>query len=101
MIGSANSKNRVKIRLTEERWFHITESHDELTGLSFDVLDSIENPDVIVKGIAGELIACTRIGNKYLISVYKETNNDGFVITAYLTKSIKKLLKRGILWKKK
>ncbi|WP_456478271.1 hypothetical protein [Geoglobus ahangari] len=49
MIGIAVSKNRIPIRLTEERWFHIVENHDELAGLSDDVLLSVEDPDFIVK----------------------------------------------------
>ena len=101
MIGFAVSKNNAKIRLTEERWFHISESHDDLAGHTFDVLECIEDPEYIIKGIADELIACRKYGNRYLISVYKEYNGEGFVITAYFTKNIRKLLKRGILWKKK
>lgn len=38
MIGIAVSKNGVRIRLTEERWYHIVENHDELAGLSDEVL---------------------------------------------------------------
>ncbi|EQD58817.1 hypothetical protein B1B_08432, partial [mine drainage metagenome] len=57
MIGIANSKNNVKIRLAEERWFHISESHDDLAGHTFDVLECIENPDYIVKGTTDEVIA--------------------------------------------
>ncbi|MHB1830070.1 MAG: hypothetical protein ACYCO0_01625 [Candidatus Micrarchaeaceae archaeon] len=60
-----------------------------------------EVPDYIVKGTADEVIACKKYGDRYMISVYKEHNTEGFVITAYFTKELKKLLKRGILWKKK
>ncbi|NCR22371.1 MAG: hypothetical protein GPJ27_10780 [Microcystis aeruginosa L111-01] len=31
---------------------------------------------------------------------YKELKNDGFVITAFLTSSCEKIIKRGILWQK-
>jgi len=31
-VNIAKSKNNVPIRLTEERWFHIVENHDELAG---------------------------------------------------------------------
>ena len=41
MIGYAISKNKVKIRLTTERWFHIIESHDNLSGLSDVALDAV------------------------------------------------------------
>jgi len=35
------SPNRAPIRLTEERWFHIIESHDDLAGYYDDVLAAI------------------------------------------------------------
>jgi hypothetical protein len=57
MIGIAVSKNGVPIRLTEERWFHVVENHDELAGLSDEVLLTVEDPDFIVKGWADELLA--------------------------------------------
>lgn len=100
MIGFARSKNNARVRLTEERWRHITGSHDDLAGYASEVLKCIEEPDYLVKGIAEESIACKKYGDKYLVSIYKEDNRDGFVITAYFTKKIGKLLKRGILWRR-
>ena len=44
----ATSKNSVFIRLTEERWFHIIENHDDLAGHYDNVLQTIEDPDYIV-----------------------------------------------------
>jgi hypothetical protein len=35
----AISKNGVPIRLTEERWFHITEEHSEMAGYYFEILE--------------------------------------------------------------
>jgi hypothetical protein len=35
----AESKNGVPIRLTEERWLHITEEHSETPGYLFEVLE--------------------------------------------------------------
>ena len=57
MIGYAISKNKVKIRLTEERWFHIIESHDYMSGLSETTLETINDPEEIIEGDKGELIA--------------------------------------------
>ena len=101
MIGTAVSKNGVSIRLTEERWFHIVENHDELAGLSDEVLLTIEDPDFIAKGWTDELLAVRKINDKYLVAVYKELENDGFIITAFITKKVDKVLKRGIVWQKK
>jgi len=36
-----------------------------------------------------------------LVVVYKELENDGFIITAFITKKVDKVLKRGIVWQKK
>ena len=101
MIGIAVSKNGVPIWLTEERWFHIVENHDELAGLSDEVLITVEDPDYIVRGWTDELLAVRKINDKYLVVVYKELENDGFIITAFITKKVDKVLKRGIVWQKK
>tara|TARA_Y100000310_G_C20670483_1_gene809987 strand:+ start:1760 stop:2068 length:309 start_codon:yes stop_codon:yes gene_type:complete len=101
MIGYAVSKNKVKIRLTEERWFHIIESHDNLSGLSDVALDAVNDPDEIVKG-KDELIAVKRFKDKHIVALYKEaTKDDGFIITAFLTSKIDKVKKkRKTIWKK-
>ncbi|AGK61401.1 hypothetical protein Asulf_01414 [Archaeoglobus sulfaticallidus PM70-1] len=69
MIGIAVSKNGVPIRLTEERWFHIVENHDELAGLSDEVLLAVEDPDFIVNGWTDEFLAVRKINDKYLVAV--------------------------------
>jgi len=101
MIGTAVSKKGVPIRLTEERWFHIVENHDELAGLSNEVLLTVEDPDFIVKGWTDELLAVRKIDGKYLVAVYKELEKDGFIITAFITKKVDKVLMRGVVWQKK
>ena len=76
--------NGVPIRLTEERWFHIVESHNDLAGHYDDVLNTIEHPDFVLKGYKGALIAIKGIAKRrYLAVVYKELKrNDGFVLSA-------------------
>jgi hypothetical protein len=98
-VDIAFSKSRIPIRLTEERWIHIIESHDDLAGYYDDVLGSIEDPDYIIEGYGKAKIALRKLArNKYLAVVYKEVNQkDGFVITAYLTSKLK-LEKELILW---
>lgn len=94
------SKNCVPIRLTEERWFHITEEHSEMAGYYFEILETIQEPDGIYKGKSDELIAVKEIDpEKYLIVVYKELNqNDGFVITSFLSKKLRQIERRIKLW---
>ncbi|MBU4298791.1 hypothetical protein KJ636_02010 [Patescibacteria group bacterium] len=102
MIGVAISKNNVKIRLTTERWYHVSENHCELAGSAFQVLESIEAPDLIIKGLSGELLSLKEINKRYLVVIYRETNKDGFIITAFYTIHLKQLLrKRKIIWPKK
>lgn len=94
------SVNNVPIRLNEERWFHIVENHDDLASYYDEILQTVENPDLILKGYKGALIALKKIKEwLYLSVVYKEVSEkDGFVITAYFTSSIKK---EAIIWQKK
>lgn len=83
---SARSVNGVPIRLTYERWYHIVESHDDLVGCFHDILETVERPDIVVRGNAGTLKAARSLGRaRWLVVVYRElTRRDGFVITAYL-----------------
>jgi hypothetical protein len=84
------SKNGVPLRLTEERWFHIIENHDDLPGYYDDVLSTIEDPDFIIEGYAKAFIALNKITkNKFLAVVYREVSKeDRFVIAAYFTSKI-------------
>ncbi|MEA5509866.1 hypothetical protein VB715_08830 [Crocosphaera sp. UHCC 0190] len=99
MTINAISKNRILIRLTEERWKHITNNHSELISYKLEVLTTIENPDKILEGNQNELLAIKEIIiGKYLVVVYRELLNDGFIITAYLTRRLRSLAKRTQLW---
>jgi hypothetical protein len=92
------SINGVPIRLTKERWSHISHRHPELEGKEQHVLNAIVSPDLIQKGDVGTLMAVKKSNDKYLVAVYKEiSESDGFVITAYYTKFLRK---RVILWKR-
>lgn len=81
----AYSVNNVPIRLTYERWYHITENHDDLASYYYDVLETVENPDFIVQGNRGTLKATKNTSKrKWLVAIYKElSKEDGFIITAY------------------
>ena len=94
------SKYGVPIRLTEERWIHITEEHSEMAGYYFDVLETVEEPEAIYEGKMGEHLAVREIENgKYIVVIYKELNKeDGFVITAFLTRRMKQLERRRKIW---
>ncbi len=96
------SKNGVPIRLTDERWIHITEEHSEMAGYYFEVLETVEEPEVIYEGKMGEYIALKEIGEgKHIVVVYKELcNDDGFMITAFLTRRTKQFERRRKIWQR-
>ena len=105
MVGKVISKNGKEIRLTAERWSHIVEAHDYMAGNQDLVFETLEDPDVIVKGEKDEFIAIkhydkTSISEKNVIVMYKEQKKDGFVITAFLTSKPEKIMKKEVIWKK-
>lgn len=99
MLNMVLSVNQVPIRLTDERWAHITEEHCELAGLLYEVLDTIATPERVMAGGLGEYLAVRAVSEgKYLVVVYRENVTDGFVITAFLTRRIRSLDRRRQLW---
>ena len=99
-----HSKNSVPIRITQERWQHIENRHPELQHEKDKVIETVGDPDLILEGDFGELLALrlyedTPFGKKYLAVIYKEIEgNDGFILTAYVTNSPSR--KRRVLWKR-
>ena len=95
------SVNDIPIRMTDERWIHIVENHDDLAGYYDAVLNSVEHPDFIIEGYSDALIALKEIEKgKFLAVVYKETSDvDGFIITAYFTRKLK-LEREVIIWQR-
>ena len=99
MINRTISKNKIPIRLTDERWAHITEEHCELAGMRLEILDTIENPERVLMGGGGELLAVRKVSSgKNLVVIYRELKEDGFVITAFLTSKTASLNRRKQLW---
>ena len=105
MIGSVISKNGKEIRLSEERWYHIVESHDYRAGNQDIIFETLESPDIIVEGRKEEFIALkyytkTSISEKHAVVIYKEQENQGFVITAFMTSKPESIMQKGVIWKK-
>ena len=99
MVESVYSTNGVSIRLTDERWAHITEEHSELAGLRSEIMEAVANPAEIFAGNQGELLAVREVEpGKYLVVVYRESQQDGFIITAFLTRKGSTLRRRQQLW---
>jgi hypothetical protein len=94
------SRNGVPIRLTDERWLHITEEHSEMAGYFFEVLETVQEPEAVYEGKSQELLATREIApGRHLIVIYRELSpEDGFVITAFLTTRITMIDRRRRLW---
>lgn len=93
------SKNNIPIRLPDERWDHIVQEHSELVFFRQEVLNTLANPFKILAGQAAELFAIREIEKgKWLVVIYSEGRNDGFVITAFLTRRNRWWEKRKQIW---
>ncbi|PIU54912.1 MAG: hypothetical protein COS88_06140 [Chloroflexi bacterium CG07_land_8_20_14_0_80_51_10] len=105
---NVRSKFGKTIRLTKTIWHNkILVEHPEF-GDRDEYVDqlreTIEHPEYIVKGWTGEYLALRWCeiapkSPKYLCVVYRELNNEGFIITAFFISKYEKLLKRGIAWR--
>lgn len=102
-MTKATSKNNISIRLTNERWQHITIGHPEMADYYYEILEAIETPEVVYQGNNGAQIAIKKLqerNDKFVVVVYKEfTTTDGFVITAYFSKTQQRFQNEKILWK--
>ena len=90
MTETVTSRNGVTIRLTDERWSHISEEHVELAGRKLEVLEAVSD---------AELLALKKQPDgKTLVAVYREDANDGFIITAFLTRREAALNRKQQVW---
>lgn len=98
-----------KVRLTTKVWVNkIQKHHPEFLSIDYlwEIKVSLQTPDFVVNGWSGELIAlkwCETAPRrpKHLCVVYRELNDDGFVITAFFTSRGDRFLKRGVTWQKR
>jgi len=98
------SVNGFPIRLTDERWIHIVENHTDMAGHYYEILEVVSNPTWVFKGDTDDLWAVKLVSErKAILVIYKELIDecDGFIITAFFTKKIKKLLQRTVIWQQK
>ena len=89
---TARSVNGIPIRLTEERWYHITKHHPELKGIRPLVLRTISFPQLLFYSAStSDLAAVAELPElaqlrlaPNLVVHYKEiSNRDGFIVTAF------------------
>ena len=84
-----------RIRLTDERIAHIRE-HPEMLGLESSIDETLSRPEKVIQSSSDtqahlyyRYYVGTRIGDKWLCVVVKLTEQDAFVVTAYLTNNPK------------
>jgi hypothetical protein len=98
------SKNGVPIRLTDERWLHITSRHPEMTECRGKVLETVADPDCIQQGDFGELLAVRdyreelQLGRVVVVAYREAAANDGFILTAYVADRTSP--RRKTVWKR-
>ena len=99
ILGIADSVNGVPIRLTDERWEHILDSHPELASYRKALLDAVENPDYILVSRRGALAAVVVLGRKAFLHVFyiEKCRRDGFILSARVEE---KMNKAKIVWRK-
>ncbi len=86
----------MEVRLTEERLEHILE-HSEMTGREGAIEETLRTPERVLESLFDSearlyyrFYRKTTVGAKYLCVVVKITQGDAFVLTAYLTDSVKR-----------
>lgn len=84
------------IRLTDERLAHILE-HPEMRWMESAISRTVESPDRVVTSVSDFSVRLyyryhpnTALGGKHVCVVVKAALVDAFVLTAYLTDSVKK-----------
>src|ERR1041385_8802110 len=99
ILGIVDSVNGVPIRLTDERWEHILDSHPELASYRETILDAVENPDYILASRRGALAAVIVVGRKVFLHVFyiEKSRYDGFIISTWMKE---RMDKTKIVWRK-
>lgn len=72
-----------------------------MAGYFYEVLETVASPTWIFEGDDDELWAVKLISKtRAFLVIYRESAslNDGFIITAFITTKIRKLLKRRLIW---
>ena len=96
-VFEITDKTKRKIRLTKERWKHITSPsslHPYMTNYLEEVKQTLLNPDIIVLNKFDEkkmnYYKYIRERSEYLLVGVKYLNGEGFVTTAFMTRKVKK-----------
>lgn len=97
-----------RIRLTKTIYQKILQRHPEFSSKDYlkDIKEAIVEPEYIIKGWTNEYLALSWCkaapgGPKYICVVYRELDDEGFIITAFFISQYERLLRRETVWHKK
>ena len=86
----------LEIRLSDERLEHILE-HPEMVGTEAAIEETLLKPTAVVQSLSDpadrlyyRYYMGTMVGDKFLCVMVKVSEDDAFVLTAYLTDKVKK-----------
>jgi len=94
----------MKIKLSQTVLNHIILRHPEVKAYTHKITETVQNPDLVVKGLRGEFKALKyyltlHIGPKYLVIIYRNFNEEKVIITAYFTSNVTRV-KGEVIWRK-
>lgn len=94
-VFEITDKTGRKIRLTNERWKHIAKWHPYMVKYLEEIKETIQKPDKIVSFLSTKKAYYYKSykylpsPNRYVLTIIKYLNGEGFVITSYLEDKIK------------
>jgi len=94
----------LRIKLSKKVLDHIVARHPEVKAYTRKIIKTVQDPDLIIKGLRGEfkalkLYTTLHIGTKYMVVVYRELHEEKVIITAYFTSNVAKV-KGEVIWRK-
>ena len=94
----------MRVRLSRKILDHIVARHPEVGAYTREIAEAVLGPDLVVRGLRGELKAlklyrALHIGSKYLVVVYREFDDEKVIITAYFTSKVARV-KGEVIWRK-
>lgn len=95
---------RKKIKLTEIQWTHILLQHGEIHDQLDKVKETIIDPDFVLFDEEEDnfqyykFYDITPVTAKYMLVIVKHLNTEGFIITTFFTRKVKKV---EVVWSKK
>jgi hypothetical protein len=94
----------MEIKLSKRVLNHIATRHPEVAAYTNAIVKTVQNPDLIVKGLRGEFKALKfyaglHVGPNYLVVVYRELREEKVIITAYFTSNVARV-KGEVVWRK-